>query len=107
MMPNKRAWGVVEKYLPTHCLSITGPCCDKCSLMLKAVTDAMVLAKEESKNEEPVTELDIFALLCHYLSNGTFTQEQKKYLSSFNTAPPLFGPAESVDQPDGFGTDSE
>jgi hypothetical protein len=43
MAINAGAWLIVKKYMPTHYIGATGPCCERCSLMLSAVSDGMSL----------------------------------------------------------------
>jgi hypothetical protein len=41
MAINERAWAAVKKYMPTHFIGLTGPCCDHCSRALQIATTAM------------------------------------------------------------------
>jgi hypothetical protein len=41
MAINERAWAAVKKYMPTHFIGSTGPCCDHCSRALQIATTAM------------------------------------------------------------------
>jgi hypothetical protein len=47
---NEQAWKIVKNYLPTH-FRITGPCCDHCSLMYRAVVEAMMVSRADAKTD--------------------------------------------------------
>jgi hypothetical protein len=96
-MINKKAWSVVEMFLPTHFLGSTGPCCDRCSLMLAAVNEA--IRREEA--DANAKESRAFGIIKRAM-RGTLTPEDHYILSSLNPKPCLFGGTEPDDRTTGF-----
>lgn len=41
MAINQTAWSTVEKYMPTHYIGLSGPCCDHCSRAYQIAMEAM------------------------------------------------------------------
>lgn len=41
MAINSKAWEAVKKFMPTHYVGSTGPCCDHCSRALRIATEAI------------------------------------------------------------------
>lgn len=41
MAINEKAWAAVKRYMPTHYIGSTGPCCDHCSRALQIAAAAM------------------------------------------------------------------
>src|SRR5271169_1645376 len=51
-MIDQKAWTIVERHMPTHYIGLTGPCCDRCSLMLEAVHEALQQPRQYMDNPE-------------------------------------------------------
>jgi hypothetical protein len=49
MVYNEKAWKIVKNYLPTHYIGVAGPCCDRCSMMLRAVVEAQKVAEADNR----------------------------------------------------------
>lgn len=55
MAYNTKAWNIVKKYLPSHYIGSTGPCCDHCSLMYRAVRESMLESEADNRTSNAVS----------------------------------------------------